>query len=103
MKKTNDKKEYRRAQAVLEKSEGKTHKAIAKEHGVDERTTQRWIAAYIKKGIEGLQICRSSRHNKESGLIVIGTRGRSGFKRLLLGSVASHVVTYAHCPVFVAK
>jgi nucleotide-binding universal stress UspA family protein len=36
-------------------------------------------------------------------LIVIGTRGRSGFKRLLLGSVASHVVTYAHCPVLVIK
>src|SRR6188472_1353471 len=31
-------------------------------------------------------------------LIVIGTRGRTGFKKLLLGSVASHVVTYAHCP-----
>ncbi|MFZ0514732.1 MAG: helix-turn-helix domain-containing protein [Candidatus Nitrosopolaris sp.] len=44
MKKTNDKKEYRRAQAVLRKGEGKTHKTIAKEHGVDERTTQRWIA-----------------------------------------------------------
>jgi transposase len=61
MKKTNDKKEYRRAQAVLEKSEGKTHKAIAEQHGVDERTTERWIAAYVKKGIEGLQICRNSR------------------------------------------
>jgi nucleotide-binding universal stress UspA family protein len=36
-------------------------------------------------------------------LIVIGTKGRSGFKRLLLGSVASHVVTYAHCPVLVVK
>ncbi|MGA9152327.1 MAG: universal stress protein [Candidatus Nitrosopolaris sp.] len=36
-------------------------------------------------------------------LIIIGTRGRSGFKRLLLGSVASHVVTYAHCPVLVVK
>ena len=36
-------------------------------------------------------------------LIVIGTRGRSGFKRLLLGSVASHVVTYAHCAVLVVK
>jgi nucleotide-binding universal stress UspA family protein len=35
--------------------------------------------------------------------IVIGTRGRSGFKRLLLGSVASHVITYAHCPVLVVK
>jgi nucleotide-binding universal stress UspA family protein len=36
-------------------------------------------------------------------LIVAGTRGRSGFKRLLLGSVASDVVTYAHCPVLVVK
>ena len=36
-------------------------------------------------------------------LIVIGTRGKSGFKRLLLGSVASHVVTYAHYPVLVIK
>jgi len=35
------------------------------------------------------------------GLIAIGTRGRSGFKKLLLGSVASHVVIYAHCPVLV--
>lgn len=61
MKKTKDKKEYRRAQAILKKAEGKTHKSIAKEHGVNERTTQRWIAIYVKKGIEGLKICLSSR------------------------------------------
>ena len=36
-------------------------------------------------------------------LIVIGSRGRSGFKKLLLGSTASGVVTYAHCPVLVVK
>lgn len=36
-------------------------------------------------------------------LIVIGTRGRSSLKNLLLGSVASSVVTYAHCPVMVVK
>jgi nucleotide-binding universal stress UspA family protein len=40
---------------------------------------------------------------EKTDLIVIGTRGRSGFKKLLLGSVASGVVTYAHCPVMVAK
>ena len=41
---------------------------------------------------------------KESiDLIVIGTRGRSGFKKLLLGSTASGVVTYANCPVLVTK
>ena len=36
-------------------------------------------------------------------LIVIGSRGRSGFKKLLLGSNASGVVTYATCPVFIVK
>lgn len=36
-------------------------------------------------------------------LIVIGTTGRSGFKKLLLGSVASGVVNYATCPVMVVK
>jgi nucleotide-binding universal stress UspA family protein len=36
-------------------------------------------------------------------LIVIGTRGRAGFKKMLLGSVASDVVTYAYCPVLVVK
>jgi nucleotide-binding universal stress UspA family protein len=36
-------------------------------------------------------------------LIVVGTKGRSGFKRLLLGSVATGVVTYAHCPVIIVK
>lgn len=34
-------------------------------------------------------------------LIVIGTRGRTGLRKMLLGSVASDVVTYAHCPVLV--
>ena len=36
-------------------------------------------------------------------LIVIGTRGRSGIKKLLLGSTASGVVTYANCPVLITK
>jgi nucleotide-binding universal stress UspA family protein len=40
---------------------------------------------------------------KNIDLIVVGTRGRSGFKRLLLGSIASSVVSYAHCPVMVVK
>jgi nucleotide-binding universal stress UspA family protein len=36
-------------------------------------------------------------------LIVIGSRGLSGFKKLLLGSTASGVITYAHCPILVVK
>jgi nucleotide-binding universal stress UspA family protein len=36
-------------------------------------------------------------------LVVIGTRGRTGFAKRLLGSVALGVVTHAHCPVLVIK
>ena len=36
-------------------------------------------------------------------LIIMGTKGRTGLKKLLLGSVASGVVTYAHCPVLVIR
>ena len=41
--------------------------------------------------------------NENVDLIVVGTKGRSSFKKLLLGSVASKAVTYAHCPVLVVK
>jgi len=38
-----------------------------------------------------------------ANLIVLGTRGKSGLKKLLLGSVAAGVVNYATCPVMVVK
>jgi nucleotide-binding universal stress UspA family protein len=41
--------------------------------------------------------------DKRIDLIIIGTRGRSKLKGMLLGSVASDVVRYAHCPVLVVK
>lgn len=36
-------------------------------------------------------------------LIVMGTRGGSGLKRTLRGSVASSVLSYSHCPVMVVR
>jgi nucleotide-binding universal stress UspA family protein len=39
----------------------------------------------------------------QAELIVVGTHGRKGLKRLLLGSVADQVVRAAHCPVLVAR
>lgn len=38
-----------------------------------------------------------------AGLIVIPSHGRTGVKRLLLGSVTERVVRLAHCPVLVLK
>jgi nucleotide-binding universal stress UspA family protein len=41
--------------------------------------------------------------SENADVIVIGTRGRSGMSKMLLGSEASGVVTYAPCPVVVVK
>ena len=39
----------------------------------------------------------------EAGLIVVGSRGRGGLRRALMGSVSDAVVRYAHCPVLVVR
>jgi nucleotide-binding universal stress UspA family protein len=36
-------------------------------------------------------------------MIVLGTRGMTGLKKALLGSVSSGVVSHAHCPVLVVR
>ena len=36
-------------------------------------------------------------------LIVIGTKGLTGFKKLLLGSVARGVIDHGHCPVLLVR
>ena len=41
--------------------------------------------------------------NNKVDIIVIGNRDMTGFKKMLLGSVGSDLVTYAHCPVLVVK
>lgn len=41
--------------------------------------------------------------NRDVDLIVIGSKGYSNFKQLVLGSVSHNVVQHAHCPVLVAK
>jgi nucleotide-binding universal stress UspA family protein len=41
--------------------------------------------------------------SRDVDLIVIGTRGRTGLKRFLMGSVANGVVQHAHCPVLLVR
>lgn len=41
--------------------------------------------------------------NEKADLIVVGTRGMTGFKKLVLGSVSSGLVSHAPCPVLVAR
>ena len=41
--------------------------------------------------------------SKNVDLLVIGSKGRTGLKKMLVGSTASEVVKYAHCPVLVVR
>uniref|UniRef100_A0A7C3J550 Universal stress protein n=1 Tax=Candidatus Methanomethylicus mesodigestus TaxID=1867258 RepID=A0A7C3J550_9CREN len=50
----------------------------------------------------GSAIVREAEATKTS-LIVVGTRGLTGIKRTLLGSVADYVVKNAHCDVHIVR
>ena len=41
--------------------------------------------------------------SKDFDVIICGNLGRTGFARLMLGSVSEKLVRFAHCPVYVVR
>src|SRR5215218_4050825 len=58
--------------------------------------------AYLRRGRLDQEIVRLA-EEIGAGLIVIGSRGRGGVRRALMGSVSDSVVRHAHCPVLVVR
>ena len=56
----------------------------------------------LVKGLPGSRILEVAEQQGAS-LIVLGSKGLTGLKHLLVGSVAQRVVQLAHCPVTVVK
>jgi nucleotide-binding universal stress UspA family protein len=67
--------------------------------------TQRVLASVpvhevIEEGDAAAAICKEA-DDRHADVIVLGSHGRTGVKRLFLGSVSERVVRHAHCPVLV--
>ena len=56
------------------------------------------VEAVVRDGQAAAEIVDQA-ISMNADLLVIGTHGRSGFERLLLGSVAEKVLRKARCPV----
>ena len=58
--------------------------------------------AHVRVGRPDRQLVLLARELK-ADLLVVGTHGRTGLERMVLGSVAEHVMRSAPCPVLVAR
>ena len=58
--------------------------------------------AHLKEGGVAAEIVTLA-EDIGAGLIVMGSRGRGGIRRALMGSVSDSVVRHAHCPVLVVR
>jgi nucleotide-binding universal stress UspA family protein len=52
-----------------------------------------------RHSVRGLPVEALVRQSENACLVVVGTRGRTGFSELLIGSVSQGVMHRAHCPV----
>ena len=56
------------------------------------------VAVQAVLGVPAEELLRAAAN---ADMIVVGSRGAGGFKKLLLGSVSSYAVHHGHCPVVV--
>lgn len=87
---------YEEAKKLAEVWFGKVTE-IARKEGVDVKTDIVLDVVSVVDTIVNYAL------NENADLIILGTRGRTGLKRFLLGSVANGVVLHAHCPVLVVR
>lgn len=87
---------------VLIREEMKRAEALIAGHAKDLAGSGLEVSSRVEHGDPRFVLCDVAKELAVDWLIV-GSHGRRGFQKLLLGSVASHVVTHAPCSVLVVK
>jgi len=93
---------YSIAPQVVEEKVAKTEdyiagiQKLADTHGIKSR-------GFVRDSAEPYNVITEIAKKEEVGLIVLGSHGRTGLKRFLMGSTAERVIAHAPCPVLVVK
>jgi nucleotide-binding universal stress UspA family protein len=69
---------------------------------VDGLTTSATVEQRVEVGGAGAEICRVATE-LAADVVAVGSRGHGAIRRALLGSVSTHVVNNAPCPVVVVR
>jgi nucleotide-binding universal stress UspA family protein len=77
-------------------------RAAAQQHIVDaiDELGLQGVETMVLIGDAGHEICQLAEHLPAS-VVVLGTHGRSGIRRAIMGSTSDHVVRHCPCPVLV--
>ena len=61
------------------------------------------VTSQVVQGVPGWTVVDALNRDPAIDLVVVGTHGRTGLARVLIGSVAEYIVRHAPCPVLVAR
>jgi len=70
---------------------------------LDRRLSKRRYRFVIIRGQNPGRLIAKQAERSRAAMIIMGSHGRTGLKRLVLGSVAERTVRYAQCPVLIVK
>ncbi len=71
--------------------------ALAREQGVQVR------GAILDRAASPVELLLTCANEEGADLVVSGTRGLSGFRKLLVGSVSDALIHHAHCSVLIVR
>ena len=86
--------------ALLEEARDEARRAIQAARAYEPAKSAAF--EFLPEGKPDEEIVRAAR-GWQADLVVIGSHGRGGFERMLMGSVAEAVVRQAPCPVLVVR
>jgi nucleotide-binding universal stress UspA family protein len=86
----------------IQEDQNRVHQELVARGEQELRTAGLTTQAKVELG-DPREIILRVAEEQHADLVVVGSHGRSGFSKLLMGSVASHVVTHAPCSVLVVK